>query len=151
MESTAAQFTNRADQRTGFFARYLPTAARLLMGLIFFVFGLNGFLNFIPPPPKPMAEGAMNFIGALMKTGYMFQLIAGTQLIVGALLLANRFVPLALVLIAPVVVNIVAFHLFLESSGLVIAIIVLALEIYLVWVYRKAFRPMLTLRSTPGM
>lgn len=72
----------------------------------------------------------------------------GTQLIVGALLLSNRFVPLALALIAPVVVNIVAFHAFLEPSGLPVAIVVLALEVYLAWAFAKAYRPMLALRAT---
>src|SRR3954468_21581266 len=83
------------------FTPYLPHIARVLMGLMFFVFGLNGFLNFFPPPKTGMPE----FAGALMKTGYMFPLIAGTQLLVGLLLLINRFVPLALVLIMPVLVN----------------------------------------------
>ena len=68
------------------FCCYLPHIARVLMGLGFFVFGLNGFLNFIPPPKTPMPEGAAAFAGALMKTGYMFQMIAGTQLLVGVLL-----------------------------------------------------------------
>src|SRR3954463_12949873 len=99
------------------FTRYLPHIARVLMGLMFFVFGLNGFLNFFPPPKTPMPEGAMAFAGALMKSGYMFQLIAGTQLLVGLLLLINRFVPLALVLIMPILVNIIAFHIFLQPSG----------------------------------
>ena len=127
--------------------RYLPAGARVLMGLTFFIFGLNGFLNFIPPPPKPMAEGALAFLGALMKTGYMIKLIAGTQVLVGGLLLLNRFVPLALALIAPVVVNIVAFHLFLEPSGLGIALVVLVLELYLAWSYRSSYRPMLAMRT----
>ena len=81
------------------FARYLPTAGRVLMGLLFLVFGLNGFLNFLPQPKTPMPEGAVAFAEAMMKTGYLFPLIMGTQLIVGVLLLSNRFVPLALALI----------------------------------------------------
>lgn len=80
------------------FFRHLPTIARILMGLMFFVFGLNGFLDFIPKPKEPMPEAAVAFAGALMKTGYMMPLVMGTQLIVGALLLLNRFVPLALAL-----------------------------------------------------
>jgi uncharacterized membrane protein YphA (DoxX/SURF4 family) len=132
------------------FARYLPMAARLLLGLIFFVFGLNGFLNFIPPPREPMPSGAAAFIGALVNSGYLLRLVAGTQVLVGALLLSNRFVPLALALIAPVVVNIVAFHLFLAPSGVSIALVVLALEAYLAWVYRRAFRPMLAARTLLG-
>lgn len=96
-----------------------------------------------------MPEEALAFLGALMKTGYMLKMISGTQVIVGALLLLNRFVPLALALIAPVIVNIVAFHIFLSSAGIAIAAVVLLLEIYLAWVYRKTYRPMLAIRATP--
>lgn len=123
----------------------LKMIPRLLMGLIFFVFGLNGFLHFIPQP-KTMPDGAIAFFGALMNTHYMLPLIMGTQVVCGALLLANRFVPLALALIAPVVVNIVAFHAFLEPAGLPMAAVVLVLELYLAWAYRSAFRPMLAAR-----
>jgi uncharacterized membrane protein YphA (DoxX/SURF4 family) len=132
------------------FARYLPTIARLLVGLAWFVFGLNGFLNFFPPPKKPMPEGAMAFAGALMKTGYMFPLIAGTQLVVGVLLLLNLFVPLALVLIMPILVNIVAFHIYLEPAGSAPGLVLLALNLYLAWVYRRAYCPMLRIRNKPG-
>ena len=132
------------------FTRHLPTAGRILMGLLFLVTGLNGFLNFLPQPSKPMPEGAVAFAGALMKAGYMFPMIMGTQAIVGALLLSNRFVPLALALIAPIVVNIIAFHAFLAPSGIVVAVVVLALEFYLAWAYRNAYRPMLAMRAIPG-
>jgi hypothetical protein len=128
--------------------RHVTTAIRGLMGLMFFVFGLNGFLNFLPQPSTPLPEGAMAFAGALMKTGYMMPLIFTTQLIVGTLLLANRFVPLALVLLAPFIVNSIAFHIFLERSGLVMAGIVLVLEIYLAWAYRRAYSSLLTPRAS---
>ena len=117
--------------------RYLPTIARILLGLIFFVFGLNGFLHFLPQPTMP--EGPRAFFGALMKTGYMIPLIFATQTLVGVLLLLNRFVPLALALIAPVIVNIILFHVFLAPSGLAMALVVLVLELYLAWSYRGAF------------
>lgn len=130
--------------------RHLPTAARLLMGLAFFVTGLNGFLNFLPPPSTPMPEGAAALAGAFMNSGYMFKLVTGTQLVVGVLLLSNRFVPLALALIAPVLVNIIAFHVFLAPSGIGPGAFLLVLEIYLAWSYRSAFRPMLAARSSPG-
>jgi uncharacterized membrane protein YphA (DoxX/SURF4 family) len=129
--------------------RYGPMIARILMGLMFFVFGLNGFLHFIPEPKTPMPEGAMAFAGALMKTGYMFPLVVGTQLLVGILLLLNRFVPLALALITPIIVGIVTFHIFLAPSGTTMAIVVLILLLYLAWAYRSAFRPMLAARTTP--
>jgi uncharacterized membrane protein YphA (DoxX/SURF4 family) len=131
------------------FTRHLPCVARILMGLMFLVFGLNGFLNFIPRPKGPMPEGVSAFMGGLIKTGYMFPLIFGTQTVVGALLLANRFVPLALALIAPVIVNIVAFHAFLQPTGAPMAGVVLMLELYLAWAYRKAFLPMLAMRVKP--
>lgn len=129
-------------------ARHLPTAARVFMGLIFFVMGLNGFLNFLPQP-STMPEGVVAFSGALMKTGYVFPVVMGTQVIVGVLLLSNLFVPLALVLIAPIIVNIFAFHAFLWPSTGGPAVVVLVLEVYLAWVYRSVYRPMLAMRVTP--
>ena len=133
------------------FARHLPTVARVLLGLVFFVFGLNGFLNFIPPPPKEaMPAGLAAFSEAMMKTGYLFQLLKGTEVFVGLLLLLNRFVPLALALIAPVIVNIVAVHAFLAPSGLGMAVVIAGLEAYLAWAYRGAFRAMLAARAAPG-
>lgn len=92
----------------------------------------------------------MAFAGALMKTGYMFPLIAGTQLLVGVLLLLNRFVPLALVLIMPVLVNIIAYHIFLQPKGIAPGAILMALDLYLAWCYRKAYVPILTPRSAPN-
>ncbi|MBI3849145.1 MAG: DoxX family membrane protein [Verrucomicrobia bacterium] len=142
-----------AETKTGeskFFTRYLPAIARVLMGLMFFVFGLNGFVNFIPQPKDPMPEGAAAFAGALMKTGYMMRLVMGTQLLVGVLLLLNRFVPLALALIAPIIVGIVTFHIFLAPATIAPGVVVLVLELYLAWAYRGTFRPMLALRTTPG-
>jgi len=148
MNGTPEKMANPGQATEG--RRWLPTIARLLMGLGFFVFGLNGFLQFMPPPKTPMPEGAGAFAGAMMKTGYMFQMVAGTQLLVGVLLLANRFVPLALVLIMPVLVNIIAFHIFLQPSGIGPGVFFLVLELYLAWVYRKAFLPMLAMRVKPG-
>ena len=69
----------------------LPTVVRYILGAAFFVFGLNGFLHFIPQPPPPPAAGA--FIGALIATGYMLPLIKGTEVLAGLFLLGNRFVP----------------------------------------------------------
>jgi hypothetical protein len=122
------------------------TVARVLLGAPLLVFGLNGFLNFIPQPATPIAPGAAAFSGALLQTGYMMPLIGLTQLIVGALLLINRFVPLALVLLAPFIVNSISFHVFLEHSGLPPACVFLGLELFLAWTYRAAYRPLLTAR-----
>jgi uncharacterized membrane protein YphA (DoxX/SURF4 family) len=127
--------------------RKLPVAARLLLGLTFLVFGLNGFLHFLPQPAPPPAGGA--FFGALYTTGYMLPLLKGTEVLAGALLLAGLFVPLALALLAPVIVNIVAFHLFLAPGNYGVVALVLASEIYLAWTQRAAFAPML--RARPAL
>jgi uncharacterized membrane protein YphA (DoxX/SURF4 family) len=131
-------------------ARYAPPTARIVLGLVFFVFGLNGFLNFIPPPTEPMPEGAVALGTAFMSSGYLFQLIKGTEVLAGLLLLSSRFVPLALVLLAPVLVNILAFHLWLLPSGTAFSLVLIGLEGYLAWAYRQAFAPLLVARAEPA-
>lgn len=123
-----------------------PTAARVLVGVVFLVFGLNGFLHFIPQPPP--SGGALAFTGGLASAAYFFPLLKGIEVAAGALLLSNRFVPLALTVLAPVVVNIVAFHLFLAPAGLPLVLAILALEVYLAWSYRSAFAGVLASRAT---
>ncbi|HVT72789.1 MAG TPA: DoxX family protein [Lacunisphaera sp.] len=140
---------NATNSPSRSFTRFLPTIARWVLGLPLLVFGLNGFLNFIPPPEKPLPPGAAAFAGALFASGYMMQLIGATQLLTGLALVTNRFVPLGLALFAPFVVNSVAFHLRLEHSGLPMALVFAALELYLAWSYRRAFQPMLAARVTP--
>lgn len=130
------------------FKNFAPHAARLLIGLVFTVFGLNGFLHFLPMPPLPSEAGAL--LGAFVASGYLMALVKGVEVAVGLLLLANRFVPLALALIAPVVVNIVAFHAFLAPAGMALPLIVLALELFLAWSYRGAYRAMLRAKVRPG-
>ncbi len=125
----------------------VTTVARVLLGLVFFVFGLNGFLNFLPQPPHPAAAGA--FLGGLFASGYFFPLLKGTKTIAGALLLSGRFVPLALTVLAPVIVNIVAFHAFLDPAGIVVPLVIVALEVFLAYSYRSVFRPMLDARARP--
>ena len=149
MKIATAHDIGMAEVRTTkSFIRRLPRIAQILMGIPLVVFGLNGFFNFIPPPATPLPEEAAAFAGALAKTGYMMQLIGVTQLIVGMLLILNRFVPLALALFAPFIINSIAFHLRLEHSGLPIAALFLILEVYLAWAYRDAYRPMLVMRAT---
>ena len=121
-------------------------ATRLALGLLFTVTGLNGFLDFLPHPTEPMPEKAMAFAGA-MATTYLFRLVSATQLAAGVLLLANRFVPLALALLGPVVVNIVAFHLFLAPQGLGTAIVLALAEAGLAFAYRSSYRPLFAARA----
>jgi hypothetical protein len=144
----AVATSHEPARATNVITRHAPNAARVLLGLVFFGFGLDGFLHFVPQPdPSSMPQGSVAFAVALMGTGYMFPLIKGTETLVGFLLLANRFVPLALALLAPVVVNIVLFHAFLSPSGLGIAIVVAALQLFLAWTHRSAYRSMLAARS----
>jgi hypothetical protein len=115
--------------------------------LVFFVFGLNGFFHFIPQAPP--TGSALTFIGGLAATGYFLPLLKGTEVLAGVLLLSNRYVPLALTVLAPIIVNILAFHFFLAPAGAPLALMVLALELYLAWKYRAAFRGVLESRTKP--
>ena len=111
--------------------------ARLGLGLGFTVFGLNGFFGFLPAPPMPADAGV--FLGALAATGYMFPLVKGTEVVAGALLLAGRQVPLALLLLAPVLVNVVLFHAVLAPSGLALPLALAGAAAYVAWTRRSAF------------
>jgi len=114
--------------------------ARVLLGLMFVVFGLNGFLHFIPGAPPPGPAGA--FVGAMFQSGY-FQAVAVFQIAGGALLLSGRYIALGLTLLGPVIVNILFFHIFLEPTGLPIAIVVSCLALFLLWACRDRFAPIL--------
>src|SRR5580658_8947480 len=111
--------------------------ARILLGLVFFVFGLNGFLRFIPMGPMPSGP-AGDFSGILLQTHYM-HVVSAIQVVAGLLLLLNRYVPLALVLIGPVIVNILLFHLLMLLKGLALAILVTILWGILALRHRQAF------------
>ena len=128
--------------------RTLALVARYALGAGFLLFGLNGFFHFLPDPPPPPAA-ALNFVTALFATGYMIPLIKGTEVVAALLLLGNRFVPLALTLLAPVLVNIMAYHLILAPGGLVLPVLLLAAELYLAWSYRDVWKPMLAARVEP--
>jgi len=111
--------------------------ARLLLGLIFVVFGLNGFLNFLNMGPMPSGL-AGQFMGALFVSHYYY-VIAGLQIIGGVLLLVNRFVPLALVILGPVIVNIILYHVFLNRTGVGLAVLVVILWLVVFFGYRQYF------------
>jgi putative oxidoreductase len=96
--------------------------ARILVGLVFLVFGLNGFLHFIPMGPLPTGL-AGQFVTALMESHYVL-VVSALQVIAGALLLVNRYVPLGLTLLGPIIVNILLFHIFLNHTGLGLGIVI---------------------------
>ncbi|SRR6266404_4635055 len=111
--------------------------ARLLLGLVSLVFGLNGFLNFLSMGPMPTGL-AGQFMGALVLSHY-YWVVAAFQIIGGVLLLVNRFVPLALVLLGPVIVNILCYHVFLNHAGAPFAIVVTVLWFIVFYGHRQYF------------
>jgi hypothetical protein len=110
--------------------------ARYLLGLIFLIFGLNGFFHFIPMPPPTGLAG--QYMGALFVSKYLVVVFL-LELIPAILLLVNRYVPLALTLLGPVIVNIFLFHAFLAPSGLPLAVVVVILWGLVAWSVRPAF------------
>jgi len=117
--------------------KYAIIIVRVLLGLMFAVLGSNAFLHFIPIPEIPGQAGA--FMTALITSGYIYP-IAILQVVGGLLLLiGGRFVPLGLTLLGPVIVNIVLYHIFLDTAGLAMAIVISILALFLLWVYRSKF------------
>jgi uncharacterized membrane protein YphA (DoxX/SURF4 family) len=120
----------------------ITLGARILLGLIFTIFGLNFFLHFIPVPPAEGAAAA--FMGGLFQSGYFLPFMKITEISMGVLLIAGIAPAFALVVLAPIVLNIVLFHLFLAPAGLLVPFLILALEGYLAWHYRAKFAPIFT-------
>lgn len=118
----------------------VKTGMRLILGLIYFVFGLNFFLKFIPMPPPPPSMAA--FVGALFGTGYFMQLVKSVEVIGGAFLLLNVYTPLTLIVLAPITLNIFALHLMLEPSGLPMAIGLMVLNIGLGVLHLESYKPL---------
>jgi len=112
------------------------TIAQYLLGLIFLTFGLNGFLHFIPMPPPTGVAG--QFFGALFVSRF-YVVIFALQIVPAVLLLANRYVPLALTILGPVIVNILCFHIFMAPAGLPLAVVVTGLWSLATWRVRSAF------------
>ncbi len=118
--------------------------ARILLGLLFLVFGLNGFLHFIPMPPPTGLAG--QYMGALFLSHYLAVVFA-LEAVGGLLLLLNRYVPLALVLLGPVLVNIVLFHACLAPAGLPLALFAVALWLVVFAGVRGAFAGLLVQKT----
>src|SRR5215475_9991322 len=146
MTDTASQIVEMRKKKSA--GRIGTAIVRILLGLMLLVFGLNGFLNFMPQP-KDMPQEIMTVVGALMKAGYM-TVVSGAEVLIAVLLLTNRFVPLALTLLAPIIVGILTFHIFIAPATIVPGVIVTVMELYLAWAYRGAFRPMLRAKTIPG-
>src|ERR1700730_17508993 len=126
--------------------RIASVIARYLAGVNFLVMGLNGFLNFIPLPPPGGIAG--QFLAALYVSHYLWVIFA-FQVIAGVLLLVNRYVPLAVAMLAPVLVNILAFHILMAPSGLPLALFVAVLWAAIFIDVRPAFSGLFHARLQP--
>lgn len=116
--------------------KWVTLIARLLLGFVFLGSGIAFF--FTTPPPL---EGAMaDFFKGMAATGYFFYLLKGTEIVCGALLMSGFFVPLAMVALAPVILNIFLVHAFMAPEGLVLALVIGVLEIYLAF-FSKEYSP----------
>ena len=127
--------------------KVLTIIVRVLLGLVFVVFGSNAFLHFLPMPPMEGPAGA--FFGALNATGYL-RAIAALQIAGGALLLLGRTAPLGLTLLGPVIVNIVLYHVFMDRAGTPVALVIAALTLFLLWRYRSAFAGLVRPWTSPA-
>jgi putative oxidoreductase len=115
--------------------------ARILLGLVFLVFGSNAFLHFLPMPPLPQ-NLAGDYARVFMASGYVY-VVGFLQIVGGLLLLIGRFVPLGLTILAPIIVNILIFHALMAPEGFAPGLVVTALELFLLWSYRAVFAPLL--------
>ena len=124
----------------------VSTIARYLLGLLFTVFGLNGFFHFLPQPP-PTNPLALQYFGAVSASHYLV-LIFLLQLLCGLLLLAGRFVPLALTILAGIITNILLYHVTMDPKGIGPGILVTILWLLTFVEYRTSFRELLS--ATPS-
>jgi uncharacterized membrane protein YphA (DoxX/SURF4 family) len=117
--------------------KIISALPRIVLGLAFAVLPWLAILHLAPNQPTPPEAAA--FTAAMMKTRYMLPLVWGTEIVAGVLILVGVFVPFALVLLAPVLVNIFLFHAFLAPSGVVLAIVLCLLGLAVAWQHRRAF------------
>lgn len=113
---------------------------RLLLGIILIVFGLNKFTNFIPLPDLP--ENAGKFMSSLLETGYVLKVVGGLEVVIGLLLISKKWVAFALTLLAPISINILLFHLFLDLPGLSVALLIAVLNGILIYKHWPQYTPL---------
>lgn len=119
---------------------WTAAAARIFLGLIYFVFGLNFFFQFLGTPPASSGQ-AETFISGLFISGYFFPVLKGIEVVAGLALILGGFVPLALVILMPISINIFLFHVFL-TEDVVVSILIVALNLYTAWMYRDHYKPL---------
>jgi putative oxidoreductase len=121
--------------------------ARILLGLIFVVFGFNYFHDFLKIPMPPMSKTASGFEFGLYNSGYFFQYMKVLEIVSGLFLLVNRYTALFILVLAPIVLNIFLFHTILVPSGMPLGSVILLLELFLIYAYRKYYASVFT--ATP--
>jgi len=121
--------------------------ARILLGLIYFVFGLNFFLHFIPMP-APTKDAAGAFEGGLFGAGYFFPFMKVVEIVSGLFLLLNRYTPLFILVVFPITLNIFLFHAVLAPSGLTTAAPMLIFNLFLAFAYRKYYTSIFVAKPT---
>ena len=125
-------------------------ATRIVLGLIYFVFGLNFFFQFLPTPPSPGGI-ADAFVGGLFQSGYFFPMLKGIEVVLGAFLLIRLFVPLALVILMPISLNILLFHAFLTPGNATMGIVIVLIHVYLAWAYREYYKPLFNPKASVSL
>lgn len=128
--------------------KFVIIGARVILGSIFVVFGLNGFFHFIPTPEA--SEPMTAFMTALGETGYFMIVVKLVEVASGLMILTGRFLPLGLILLAPVSVNILLVHVFLDQTGLPMAVVIIVLQLFLAWAYRDSYRDVLQANAQPA-
>lgn len=118
--------------------KWLPLVARILLGFVFFAAGLFGLISGLQSPPE-LPEAMKTFNAGMAATGYFFHFLKGMEATCGLLLLTGQFVPLALVILAPILANIFLVHAFMMPQGLPLAVVLVVLEIYLAF-FAKPYR-----------
>ncbi len=128
----------------------LIVGARIVLAVPFLLFGLDGLLGFLPADVYPEhGSQATEFLEAIMGSGYLWQVLKIIEVAVAISLISGRFVPLALLVLSPIVVNIVGFHLTMEREGTGLALLLVALLAFLAWAYRASFRPLFVSDAQP--
>jgi putative oxidoreductase len=126
--------------------KYLPIICRIALGLVFLVFGLNGFFSFIP---LPAFEGAaIDFMGGLGASGYFFPFLKMTEILCGIALITGFFVPLALAVLFPITINIFLFHIFLAEAGLIPSFVFLCMNVFLANTYRNSYEGLWAMKTS---
>jgi len=116
------------------------TILRIILAVGLIIFGLNKFFDFIPLFKMPIA--AANFMESLEATGYVFYVVAILEIVIGLLLLFKKWVPFALILLAPISFNILLFHIFLDVSDIWVAMIIVTINVILIYKYWRVYRPL---------